>query len=297
MKEFEYFPVHIHVAKSAGTYILSVCSTLNKFLQEKRGKNLIDGWVEKKRVRKCSVDLGHNKQLTVCYYTESDINEQQSWKLVDESNPYVDRVDKDLFINALKENHLEIFSISINPIGVGFDLHFQFIKVIENITGRKSLYFLPVRNPLYRAVSLFFYLSTSAGSHETSYLSMRSENIINYLLKEYPEENYLARCVLNLKESEVITKKHSKNVLKNLKNVYSIDISKVDELLDFVFLKCYDIKKDMVHKDNLNINKHMTPNKKFDFESFLRSDNYKIFLEKTEAEHIIYNELKTKFKT
>lgn len=294
MNRFPFFPVHIHVAKCAGTYSLSAASTLNKFFHEQNEENLKPGWKEKKRVRKALVDLENGKQLTICYYTGCDINESLGWKLADESNPYVDIVDEKSFLNEIKNNTVFVFSISINPVGIGFREAFDYINHIEFATKRSARFFMPVRSPLDRACSLFYYLSNEISKHEVSYNSIQSKNLRDYLINEYCDENYIIRSFLNLKPDQVICEKDALKVLDKSKGLESFDVRKIDELLNKVFEICYGLNLSMVNPENLNLNKNENKYKRSELQQFTESSDYKIFLEKNKFENMIYNELKSR---
>ena len=67
-----HMPVFHHIAKNAGTYVLSWMMMLCRKYNIDIGKNKIPGWTSR-RIRRSIVLLEDGKQLTCCIHTPTDV--------------------------------------------------------------------------------------------------------------------------------------------------------------------------------------------------------------------------------
>ncbi|MAR66738.1 MAG: hypothetical protein CL833_05745, partial [Crocinitomicaceae bacterium] len=72
IKDPEYLPVFHHIAKNAGTYVLSWAQMLCRRYHLMRGDNQQQCWTAN-RIRRVLVQLENGRQLTVIYYTPTDL--------------------------------------------------------------------------------------------------------------------------------------------------------------------------------------------------------------------------------
>ena len=72
IKDPEYLPVFHHIAKNAGTYVLSWAQMLCRRYHILRGDNTQQCWTAN-RIRRFIVKLKDQKELTIFYYTPTDL--------------------------------------------------------------------------------------------------------------------------------------------------------------------------------------------------------------------------------
>ena len=76
IKNPEYLPIFHHIPKSGGTYVLSWMQMLCRRYHIMRGDNQEKCWTAT-RIRRMLVNLKDGRQLTVVYYTPTDLTGSQ----------------------------------------------------------------------------------------------------------------------------------------------------------------------------------------------------------------------------
>ena len=145
IKNPEYLPIFHHIPKSGGTYVLSWMQMLCRRYHIMRGDNQEKCWTAT-RIRRMLVNLKDGRQLTVVYYTPTDLTGSQDGILnfdncIDsegnldkhrivkaqinyikskfkpyENSPDANYIQHDDFLNLVKNKEIAPFCISIDPI-------------------------------------------------------------------------------------------------------------------------------------------------------------------------------------
>ena len=310
----QIIPVFHHIAKNAGTYILSWAQMLCRRYHIMRGDNQKSCWTAN-RIRRALVQIPNGRQLTIVYYTPTDLTGNQEGilnihdckisngqidksMLVQSQNSHINSIlqrggdeqtnimSLDQFLSFCQSKDIEPFCIIIDPMDPpGYIPALQSISLImQYINQNHTLNFTVLRNPYERAQSLFHYLKSEDSSHEPTHNSIQAESFENYIQSEEVEDSWFLRYILDIPNSDQI----SENDLilahhKHLNNFIITDISNSDKLINSVFYQSYGIQQSDVedHVVQANINRNSTSNKlKIKFEDLNLTAQQK-FLDRT----------------
>ena len=278
----KHLPVFHHIAKNAGTYTLSWMQMLCRRYHILRGDNVPQqGWTAS-RIRRCLIELSEGNQLTVVYYTPTDLSGDPCWvmKNSDCTNPdgsldghklaqaQIDFVNQrfpsedgstnhiplDLFIEFVKNKEIEPFSISVDPMHWGgiqqlnsfgwLSAEEAIQKIIQTCEREKAINFTLLRDPYERAASLFYYLKSEDSSHEPNHNCLESEHFEQFLLSRELEDSWFLRNLIGLNWNEEIQQEHFDLACSKYLQHFAIsDISGVDNLIDSVFYDSYGIRQ------------------------------------------------------
>ena len=284
IKNHEYISVFYHIAKNAGTYVLSwmmmLCRKYNMYL----GNNQIPGWTSK-RIRRSIVLLEEGKQLTCCIHTPTDVatisNNFKKHKFSDE---VTDHVDLESFINSIEHGDVEVFSISVDPTIPGALIQRDAVEKIKHASKRKhALNFTVLREPFERSISLYHYIKGDKSKHEPTHDSIVSSNFLEYIQSSELEDSWLIRHLLDMQDSQIIEPSHFTLANEYLQYFRISDMSGVDELINNVFHGAYGILQSDVEPNVVatHINKNQT-NKKLKYKfSDLDPKIQQVFLDRT----------------
>jgi len=294
IKDPEYLPVFHHIAKNAGTYVLSWAQMLCRRYHILRGDNTQQCWTAN-RIRRFIVKLKDQKELTIFYYTPTDLTgsndgilefrdcfnkngEIDNKKLVNAQNefisckfnqfsdqdPFTNVIDENSLLNLIKSGEVEVFSISINPHEPGWNPARLYIQKILDESKRKyTLHFTVLRDPYKRSQSLFHYLTGSESKHESTHNSIKAKNFEDYIQSHEVEDSWFLRSLLDIPDGQVIEPYHLTLADEWLRHFRISDTSKVDDLINNVFHGAYGIQQSDVedHVVKWHIDKNSTPNK------------------------------------
>ena len=269
-KDLQYLPVFHHIAKNAGTYVLSWMMMLCRKYNIRLGNNQTPGWTSK-RIRRSIVLLKEGKQLTCCIHTPTDVatinNNFKKDKFSDEVTDYV---DLEPFIDSINNGDVEVFSISVDPTVPGVSIQRDAIEKIKHASKRKyALNFTVLREPFERSVSLYHYIKSDKSKHEPTHDSITSSSFLEYIQSDELEDSWLIRHLLDMQDSQVIEPRHFTLANEYLQYFRISDMGGVDELINNVFHGSYGILQSDVEPKVVatHINKNKTDKKlKFKFE-------------------------------
>lgn len=284
IKEPKHLPVFYHIAKNAGTYVLSWMMMLCRKYNLHLGKNQLPGWTSN-RIRRSIVLLKEGKQLTCCIHTPTDVatinNNFKKNKFSDEVTDYV---DLESFIDSILNGDVEVFSITVDPTIPGASIQRDAVEKIKHASKRDhELNFTVLRDPFARSVSLYHYIKGDKSKHEPTHDSIASANLLEYLESSELEDSWIIRHLLDMQDSQVIEPRHFTLANQYLQYFRISDISGVDELINNVFHGSYGILQSDVESDVVatHINKNKTCKKtKIKFED-LDSTIQQKFLDRT----------------
>lgn len=255
-KDTRLFPVYHHIAKCAGTYVLSWVQLLAWAYFVKQGVREEAGW-KSERIRRMLITI-KNKHVTLFYYTPDDMEPHQS-KLTPGEDKSTDICKSNVVLEAIKTKSIQPFSISVDPEGLGYGYVEKFVEKLIRLAGfDHSYHYVVMRDPFERNKSLYNYLSRSTGSHEPTHDNLKDiKTLKDYLTSDHVEDGWLVRDLLNLTTSDIIRPQHITAVDGYLKHFEMDDIYNVDELIDRVYTNSFDIKRQDVYDiyNNQNLTK------------------------------------------
>ena len=292
IKDPEYLPVFHHIAKNAGTYVLSWAQMLCRRYHILRGDNTQQCWTAN-RIRRLLVQLENGRQLTVIYYTPTDLtgspdgilelfdckktdgsidknilpNAQNSYInsiLEQGADPQTNIISPRKFLDFVSTKDIVPFCIIIDPMEPGWVEARKCIDLtIEKSERKHALHFSVLRDPYKRAQSLFHYLTSEESVHEPTHDSIQAKNFEDYIQSDEVEDSWFLRNLLDIPDNQIIEPYHSTLADEWLRYFRIADTSKVDDLINQVFHGAYGILQsdveDWVLKNN--IHKNSTPNK------------------------------------
>lgn len=273
-------PVFHHIAKNAGTYVLSWAQMLCRQYHILLKHNELDHWTSAK-IRRALIPLKYRRQLTVIYCTLTDLTGDEYGVLsfdksedtttfekqmnfinskypqgLDSSTNIIESLD---FIKLVQTKDILPFCVIIDPMEAGWKDAEVVINNIVNYSGRESaLHFAVLRDPFERARSVFHYLKSEDSSHEPTHGSLLSLNFSEYLQSNEVEDSWFLRSILNLPMDTILEPYHMTLADQWLRHFRIADISKVDDLINNVFHGAYGVIQDYVSLDI--IEKHLDRN-------------------------------------
>ena len=146
------------------------------------------GWTSD-RIRRSIVNIGDHKQLTCVIYTPTDVHiNNEHFKSNPSGDGNSDWVDLGHFVEVIESGEIEVFSVSVDPVGDGasnmpddyshgYNQHRQALQLIQQATGHEHLLnFTILRDPWSRAQSMYNYLTTDASAHEPNHGTIQAED-------------------------------------------------------------------------------------------------------------------------
>ena len=253
----ELLPIFYHVPKSAGTYVSTWIIMLCRRYHLNKGSHLIKGWTSN-RIRRALLILDDGAQLTCFYHTPTDIYlSNPHFEIIGEENSHFDKINPEIFINYIDSKDIEIFAIAIEPVVIGWRSARETIESIRIHSLRKKLLdFTVLRDPYERSLSLYNYITSKESLHETTHNSISSSSFENYINSFELEDSWFLRNLLNIPKAVIIEPYHLTLAHDRwLKNFQIQDISKVDNLINDVFIQAYGVAQtdveDNVAKQNI----------------------------------------------
>lgn len=282
----EKLPIFLHIPKNAGNYVSSWCFNLIRKRWLLKYKNPELGW--NTALRHIAVKFNNETILALIAYDPLFAKKEKFKQNPD--NPYLSSVELEDLIFELENNGLDVSSIHIESNG------FKFIKteLYENlckIINRSPIYFCILRDPFSRAVSMFHYLKGDTSIHETTHGKISSKSFIDYLKSYELEDSWIIRCITGISDNKIIDENDFIKTCEFLDKVRIKDIKNVDQLLNEIFIECYSIDLDEIHKLKKNLQiKNESASSKVNIQlSSLEDDVRNIFLNRTVFDYKIYN--------
>jgi hypothetical protein len=288
-------PVFIHVPKNGGTYIYNSIKTaarhffaimchLDPYSFSGSGDfRFIYYRGEKFPLREINIQE-RGKTIFTIFFTDKIANFLEKYNLAesDEYSYYLDLSD-DKLKNMLSDS--DIFAAMIQPRG----LKYLKYEIFENLFYPDEeiifTFYFPLRDPIERLKSLFFYLKSENSKHEPTHGMYNSVTFEDFIINEAPD-NWVIRQLCGIRNDD--TPILEKNFLEacsliNKKNFLFLPIKEIDKMIDMAF-KIYgfsfmkDVSKNLkefLTKFNSNNKNNWTHEKKESNESF-----EKIYMEK-----------------
>jgi hypothetical protein len=295
-------PVFYHIAKNAGTYTLGWMMMLCRVYIIEMGCRTISGWTSD-RIRRNIVNIGGHKQLTCVIYTPTDVHiNNEHFKSSPNGDGNTDWVDLGHFVEAIESGEIQVFSVSVDPVGDGdvaktmpddyshgYSQHRQALQLIQQAIGHVHLLnFTILRDPWGRAQSMYNYLTTNASAHEPNHGAIQAENFITYIQSDELEDGWFIRNLLNLSDDTTIEPKHLTACDQYLRYWKIKSIQNTDRLIDEVFHGAYGVMRSDVEAEVVDVRRNNTPNKiKIEFKE-LDGQTQQTFLDRTYWDRKLY---------
>lgn len=296
IKDPEYLPVFHHIAKNAGTYVLSWAQMLCRKYHLMSGNHLSLHWTSAK-IRRALIRLKDDRQLTVIYCTLTDLTgdlnaifsvypeleqfskDNKRERVFEKQIEYINSkypsaedsttniIPEDDFLNFIETGDIVPFCVIIDPIfwgglkyegnSSGWKCARIFIDQAVLLSGRKhALNFTVLRNPYDRALSIFNYIKSDNSSHEPNHDCLVSKSFQEYIESDELEDSWFLRSLLDMPDSAIIEPYHLTLADEWLRHFRITDTSKVDDLINNVFHGTYGILQSDVEDHVIESNLH-----------------------------------------
>ena len=313
IKDPEYLPVFHHIAKNAGTYVLSWAQMLCRKYHLMSGDNLSLHWTSAK-IRRALIRLKDGRQLTIIYCTLTDLTghphgifsvypeleqlsrENKREVVLEKQMEYINNqypidsdqttniIPEDDFLNFIEAGDIIPFCVIIDPMDAGWkEARLCIDKILVASKRNSCLHFTVLRNPYNRAQSLFHYLKGEESSHEPTHNSIQAKSFQDYIQSDEVEDSWFLRNILDITNGQIIEPYHLTLAHEWLRHFRIADTSKVDDLINQVFHGAYGIMQSDIEDGvvNANLDRNSTPSKlKIKFED-LDSTIQQKFLDRT----------------
>lgn len=222
-------PVLYHVPKCAGTYSISLIWELLLVHSGATYCNRLKNTI-------CNVCVlsKNQKQIELrCIVWDK--------KLFCKNNSYFKKseTENDFFLK-LDDIHLlqnlNIFALIVEA--KGFSNHEELLKNFKNI---ELVPFIFLRDPFSLHCSLYSYLTNSSSIHEFTHGSFNGLSLNDYMSSFYVSDSWLIRNLLKLEDSQKISEIEYAKTIKILNNFNVSDYKKVEETINNIFSKCYNL--------------------------------------------------------
>lgn len=140
--------------------------------------------------------------------------------------------------------HLDLSNIDVFFIEVCDDGFHLCKELLHNrLPPNRELYkFTCLREPYDRIVSIYNYTQSTQSSHESYHRKFDGMTFVQYLNSEMLESGWLIRKLLNIPDTEVVTKDHFDGACAILDNMLVFDINDIDSNIHKIFQNCYGIE-------------------------------------------------------
>jgi|LakMenEpi03Aug12_release.lakeMendotaPanAssembly.Ray.scaffolds.fasta_scaffold00095_5 hypothetical protein len=251
-------PVFLHIPKNAGTYVLSVITSIFRFYL--RDKSPINKPVQNLDLRKFHILDSNNKQcMKLIVWDFNNLRKSLNEISPDLKHNFVDNInitDLDPVLNEIKNGNLFLFSVFIEPRGVKLIKQGVFENIFDKI-NKIPIYFTIFRHPYDRVLSLYNYIKSGASKHEATHQSIRFETFEEYISSNEIEESWLIRNLCDLPPFRPIIENDFEVACSILKKFQIENISNTDKIIDSVFTECYDCTRSII-KEGTVLDKNAT---------------------------------------
>ena len=240
-------PVFIHIPKNGGTYIYNsirsagrfflgkMCS-LNPYSFSNSGDfRFVYSRGEKFPLREINIQESGRSVFTI-FSTDRGSNFIKKNNLTEfgEYVYYLDLSDERIK-NIISDS--DIFAAIIQPKGLEYlkcGMFESFFKASDEIFFK---FYFPLRDPIERLKSLFFYLKSESSNHEPTHGMYNSETFEDFIINEAPD-NWITRKLCGIKNNNsAISEKDFSSVcsLIDKKNLLFFNIEEMDKMIDISF--------------------------------------------------------------
>ena len=259
-------PVFYHIPKNAGTYVSDwfMIAFRHYIINKKTQVDIVQDNIQYNFDSIRVVQPIKNEHVIARFFLEDNnkVCNQNEEIFCKKHTKYRFDLDWNLFSKNFLNKFTGVFGIIIESYGFK-KIH----NILELFSEYDLLQFLILRDPFFRAQSIYNYNKSEESKHDYSHGLFLAKSLEDHILSEQLEDSWLIRNLNQIEDTIPLEEKHfihTKDVLKNFK-IY--DIKDTDKAIQEVFLECYDIN---INKLKLNpwdrFTKNETTNKKIKFQ-------------------------------
>lgn len=249
-------PVFYHIPKNAGTYVSDWFLIAFRYY-----RRTYTDWLKNYNPHQDSIKIlqlvKNNRVVAKLLIGDSQyFLESCSFILNKHSNTEFDIKLEDITKDLL--DRVFLFGTIIESFG--FKLRNDTLKNFKDYDLHQ---FLILRDPFYRAQSIYNYNTSEESVNDYSHNSIKSKTFEDYIMSEQLEDSWLIRNLINLNDPESLEESHFQQALEILKSFNIYDIKDTDIAIQQTFEECYgfDTRKielkpwDIITKNETNYKK------------------------------------------
>jgi hypothetical protein len=279
-------PVFLHIPKNAGTYVLGVTMELFRYYGISKGWRNKIGW--NLNLRRILLQKKDKQIATLFVYDPEEIrNKNECFKQYPQDE-YCNLIDIENLKEISSKNRITLFSIIIEDEGAKL-IKTGLFDSLCNQNNSDAAYCTILREPFDRCQSIYSYITSSSSSHEPTHGAIKFKTFEAYLNSYQLEDSWLIRNLIDIPDSSrEITEEDYYQACFILNQFKIKDVSKTDNLINEVFLECYNIDQSII-TNGLRVAKNETLNKqKFYFDQ-LNEKTKQVFLNRTKFDRRLYD--------
>lgn len=259
----KHIPVFYLIAKNGGTFIRDCNASI---------KGVVP------------ILLTENQEMLIEIYIKND----KKYNNIKQQFECVDGFRKKIALGDFLEfKEVTIVSACILPAGIKKDC--KLIGLIKTITNRKIKKYLGLREPLDRECSKYNYLKSFSSKHEKYHNSIKSKSIKEYISSEEMENDRFLKDLLNLKETDKISREEREKACNILSFFCVFDVKDTTRVIKKALKHLCDINKYTFS----DLNKNESYGEKINKNS-LTEKQLSDFLHKKKNEYFLYEKLAKK---
>lgn len=226
-------PVFFHIPKNAGSYVTSIIW----FMMQKYCYVKLWHFYDKDE----SLIKGSMKQISIVNDKNLKLFQVYGYDHISEPERYDEEYSLKDFINYYSNTSFEIFFIIVESTGFS-----SYSSLLNRLSGFDFVKFAILREPLNRERSIYNYIKSDASNHERNKLTINYDCFTDYLNSYQVSDSWLVRSFIDVEDDEELTDVHFKLICKLLNTFKLCDIKDTDNIINKVFMECYDINVDDV---------------------------------------------------
>lgn len=271
-------PVFFHIPKNAGSYVSNIVWFMMQYYCYVKLWYFYD--------EDESLIKGSMKRISIVNAKNFKMFQVYGYDHISEPERHDEECSLKDFINYYSNTPFEIFFIIVESTGFS-----SYSSLLNRLSGFDFVKFAILRDPFNRECSIYNYIKSSASNHERNKLTINHTSFTDYLNSYQVSDSWLMRSFIDVENNEELTDVHFRLICKILNTFKLCDIKDTDNIINKVFMECYDINVDnvfeYVHKDEY-IDKNKNNISKVGEEE-IDEDTLKRFRERVRYEYKIYN--------
>ena len=267
-------PVFLHIPKCAGTYVIGWNMLMMRYYGPLNGWNDAPGWSGALKI----VDVVDDGRIVMRAFVW--LKKECPWREVGTNGAVasIEELKRELPSCGV------LFSIVVESRGFRL-LRKGAYEGVCAIVGRRPAYYTILREPLDRAMSLYYYLKSQRSLHEPSRRKVISETFAEHIFNEMSDD-WITRAIAGVSDDAGIEEDDATYVEEFLSKSIVGAMGDVDNVLSKVFKLCYGVIVNDVPREWI---KDVNPNSG-NKESICRlgDDEMEVFNHRTQHDAYLY---------